>query len=135
MKVPRNVLAKAIAKRTLEISDPKLLAREIAAYLLAERRTAELESIMRDIMQYRQDHGVLEADIITAHTVTSDVLGDVKQLLQSAYPKVKTIRLNHVEDPTVIGGIKIDLPNEQLDMTVRAKLAKFKTLTGAGGNV
>lgn len=132
MKVPRHILAEAIAKRTLDVQDTKALAREIAAYLLAERRTAELESILRDVMQYRQAYGVLEADVVTAHQLQDNVLQEVKQLLQEAYPKAKTIQLNQVQDPSVIGGLKIDMPNEQLDMTIKARLSKFKTLTGAG---
>jgi F0F1-type ATP synthase delta subunit len=135
VKVPRHLLTEAIAKQTLEVTDSKQLAREIAAYLLIERRTAELESIMRDIMQYRQDHGALEADVISAHDVSNAALADVKHLLQEAYPHAKTITLTHRLDSSVIGGLKVDLPNEQLDMTIRAKLSKFKTLTGAGGNV
>ncbi len=135
MKVPRHILAEVIAKRTLDMSDTKSLAREIAAYLLAERRTAELESILRDVMQYRQDHGMLEADVVTAHEVQNNVLQDVKHLLQAAYPKAKTINLNQVQDTSVIGGLRIDMPNEQLDMTIKAKLSKFKTLTGAGVNI
>ncbi|MES2971240.1 MAG: F0F1 ATP synthase subunit delta [Patescibacteria group bacterium] len=135
MRVPRHVLAQVIAKRTLETSDTKTLAREIAAYLLTEGRTAELESILRDVMQYRQEHGILEADVVTAHQVEDEVLQDVKQWLKSAYPKAKNISLNQVHDAAVIGGIKIDMPNQQLDMTIKAKLSKFKTLTGAGGSL
>ncbi len=133
MKVPRHILAEAIAKRTMHVTDAKLLAREIAAYLLAEHRTSELESILRDIMQYRSEHGVLEAEVVTAHSVGDHVNTEVKQLLHAAYPNAKTIHVADRIDPDVIGGLRVDMANEQLDMTVSAKLAKFKTLTGSGG--
>ena len=135
MKVPRHILAEAIAVRTLQIEDTNVLAREIAAYLLAERRTSELESILRDILQYRQDHGVLDANVVTAHETQAEVLSDIKRLLQAAYPNAKSIRLNQIQDPSVIGGLKLDMPNQQLDMTVQARLSKFKSLTGAGVNL
>ena len=133
MKVPRHILAQAIAERTLSIDDPKLLAREIAAYLLVERRVNELESILRDIMQYRAEHGVLEAEVVTAHAVQNQVLGEVKQLLQAAYPTAVKVHVSPHLDPSVIGGVRVDMANEQLDMTVAAKLATFKRLT-AGKN-
>ena len=130
MKVPRHILAEAIAQKTLHMTDGKLLAREIAAYLLAERRTSEIESILRDIMQYRTDHGVLEAEIVTAHEVTDQVTAEVKQLLHTAYPKAKTVHLSTRLDPAIIGGLRVDMANEQLDMSVSAKLATFKRITG-----
>lgn len=129
MKVPRHILAQAIAKRTLHVTDKKLLAREIAAYLLAERRTTELESILRDIMQYRTEYGVLEAEVVTARPVDDHVTAEVKQLLSAAYPTAKTIHISKRQDPAVIGGLRVDMANEQLDMTVSAKLATFKRIT------
>jgi F0F1-type ATP synthase delta subunit len=133
MKVPRHILAQAIAERTLHVRDARLLGREIAAYLLAERRTAELESILRDIMQYRTDHGVLEAEVVTAHEVRDQVLAEAKQLLQAAYPKAKTVHVGARLDESLIGGVRIDMANQQLDLSVRAKLATFKRLTSAEG--
>lgn len=133
MKVPRHILAEAIAERTIHVHDAKLLAREIAAYLLAERRTGDLESILRDIMQYRTDHGVLEAEAVTAHSVQPHVLSQVKELLQAAYPKAKTVHVGARQDPALIGGIRIDMANQQLDMSVQAKVATFKRLTSKEG--
>lgn len=129
MKTPRHILSGVIAERTMQIIDPSILGREIAAYLLAERRTADLESILRDIMQIRSEHGILEAEVVTAHEVQPNVLNEIKQLLQDAYPKAKNIHLTGRLDPSVIGGLRIDLANEQLDMTVASKLATFKRLT------
>lgn len=132
MKVPRHILARAIAERTAHVRDEKLLAREIAAYLLEQKRTAELESILRDIMQYRTDHGVLEAEVVTAHEVQDHVLQEVKQLLHTAYPKAKTVHIGKRLDESMVGGVKIDMANQQLDLSVKAKLATFKRITSRG---
>lgn len=129
MKVPRHILAEAIAKKTLTVSDHKLLAREIAAYLLEQRRVAELEPVLRDVLQYRADHGVLEAEVVTAHSIQNHVLTEVKQLLQTAYPNAKEVHVTSHQNPDVIGGLRVDMANEQLDMSVASKLATFKRLT------
>lgn len=129
MRVPRHTLAKAIAERTIDVKDEKLLAREIAAYLLEEKRTAELESILRDIMQYRTDNGALEAVAVSAHTLEPKVIEEIAQLLQSTYATSKPVKVSQRLDEAVIGGVRIDMANEQLDMTVGAKLSKFKKLT------
>ncbi|MBI1856750.1 F0F1 ATP synthase subunit delta [Candidatus Saccharibacteria bacterium] len=135
MKASRHSLAEAIAERTLKLDarDSGKLAQEIAAYLIAEHRTVELESILRDIMQYRSDRGVLEAEMVTAYDVEDLVLQDVKQLLRASYPDVKAVHVGKRLDRSVIGGLRIDMANQQLDMTVKAKLTTFKHLT-AGEN-
>ncbi len=129
MKVPRHILAEAIARKTLNVSDPKRLAREIAAYLLEQRRVAELEPVLRDVLQYRADHGVLEAEVVTAHDIQNHVLTEVKQLLQAAYPNAKQVHVTGHQNPDVIGGLRVDMANEQLDLSVASKLATFKRLT------
>lgn len=122
-------MAKTIAERTIDVKDTKLLAQEIAAYLLQEKRTAELESILRDIMQYRTEHGSLEAVAVSAHNLKPQVMEEITQLLKSAYPHAKSVNLSQRLDESVIGGVRIDMANEHLDLTVSAKLAKFKRLT------
>lgn len=130
--IPRRDLADIIGERTLHVRDVRTLAGAIAAYLLEERRTHDLESLIRDVMQYRLDHGTLEADIVSAHELPAHVMTDVKAILGREYPHAKEINLDIQIDPSVVGGVRIELPNEQLDMTVRAKLDAFKRLTVGG---
>jgi F0F1-type ATP synthase delta subunit len=42
--------------------------------------------------------------------------------------------VTEVLDPEVLGGVRLSLANQQLDLSVEAKLNKFKqlTLTGSG---
>lgn len=134
MKIPRRELAEAIAKRTMEVRDTSLLAREIAAYLLAENRVSELESVIRDVLAYRQAQGTIETTLLSAHELNGDVEQAVKHLLQEHYPRAKHVIVRKQLDPGIIGGLKVQLANEQLDMSVRAKLDTFKRLT-SGGNV
>ncbi|HSX46841.1 MAG TPA: F0F1 ATP synthase subunit delta [Patescibacteria group bacterium] len=129
MKVPRHILAEAIAEKTMALRETQQLAHEIAAYLLVEGRVNELESILRDIMQYRADHGVLEAEVVTAHDIQPHVLDEVKSILKTSHPHAKSIELDTRLEPTVVGGLRVDMANEQLDMTVARKLATFKRLT------
>jgi F-type H+-transporting ATPase subunit delta len=132
MKTPRRELAKVIAERTLSERDPRALARTIAAYLLDEHRTAELEPLLRDVMQYRLEHGSIEADVVSVHELSRQVEDDLKTLLKAEYPGVEQIIINQRRDPELIGGLRIDLPNEQLDDSVRAKLSNFKQLIAGG---
>lgn len=134
MKIPRNELAKIIGERTLHIKDPSLLAREVAAYLLTENRIDDLDSLLRDIMQYRMDHGVVEAVAVSAHELDDVVHKDIQAILKTRYPEAKGIIVRDRQDPKVIGGVRIQLANEQLDLTVQSTLNKFKQLTAQERN-
>lgn len=127
-KIMRSDLAVVLAERTLNISDSQLLAREIAAYLLTQNRTADLESLLRDIMQYRADKGIVEAVAIGAHELGDQVLADVREVLKQEYPNAKQVIVRERHDPSLVGGVRVKMANEQLDMSVHAKLNAFKRL-------
>jgi F0F1-type ATP synthase delta subunit len=128
----RHHLAEVIGKRTMNIKDRDLLVREIAAYLLHEHHTAELSSLVRDVMQYRADHGVVEAVAVSAHGLSDRMAKGVEKILKDAYPGATEVIVRERQDESVVGGIRIELANDQLDLTVRSKLSKFKRLTAAG---
>lgn len=132
MKSTRKDLANVIA--THKGADAKLLAREIAAFLIESRQTASLESLLRDVMAYREANGQVEAEVTAAHDLSDAVLAEVRQLVQSQKPGAKKVSVFPVHDQAVIGGIKVRLANEQLDLTVRAQLDTFKRLTTEGAN-
>lgn len=131
MKHSRHHLSQILGERTLHIRDAKELTRVVAAYLLDEGRTADLAPLMRDIMQYRLERGIVEATIVSAHDVNGVVTKDVQALLREEYPKAKRIVINRRIDPSLVGGIRVELPNQQLDLSVRRKLSIFKRLTAA----
>lgn len=130
--ITRQDMAAVIGERTLHVRDTRKLAAAVAGYLLEERRTADLESLIRDIMQYRMGNGVIEANVVSAHELPDVVLRDVKAVLRQQYPKVRELHVDVQIDTSVIGGLRIELPNEQLDMTVQSKLDTFKRLTATG---
>jgi F-type H+-transporting ATPase subunit delta len=130
MKQSRQPLAKIMAQRTAT-TNSKQLAKDIAGYLLAEKRTADLDSLMRDIQQIRADQGIVEVNAITSHELSSNSITEIKSTIKKNYPNAKTIIVNPVIDPDIVGGVRLTLANEQLDLSVRSKLNKFKQLTTA----
>lgn len=129
MNVSRRHLAEVIGERTLHTKDTRELAREVAAYLLDTGQSAQLESLIRDIMEYRAQHGVVEAIAVSAHDITDATVKDVEAILKHEYPKAKSLHVIRHIDPAVVGGVRVDLANEQLDLTVRNRLDTFKRLT------
>lgn len=132
MKVPRNRISQAIADRTIKGGSDKKLAKEVAAYLLGERRTAELNSVLRDVQADWAEAGHIEVIASSAHPLTQGVRADIDKQIKRLYPEAKKIIVTEVIDPDIIGGVRLSLANRQLDLSVEAKLNKFKQLTLSG---
>lgn len=132
MKAPRTRIAQVIADRTLAKSPPKRFVQELAAYLLSERRTGELSSIIRDVQGDWAAAGRVEVIASSAHPLTSGVKADIVRQMKRVYPQAKSIVVTERRDPTVIGGVRLSLADRQLDLSVEAKLNQFKQLTATG---
>jgi F0F1-type ATP synthase delta subunit len=131
-KLPRHEIAKVLAERSLGRVNTKEFSERIAAYLLAEGRTADLEPLLRDIMQYRADRGIVEVIAVSAHPLTDDIRADIERQVKAVQPDAKQIIISEELQADAIGGIRLELPNRQFDLSVRAKLSRFKQLTTAG---
>ena len=134
MKALRTKLAQTIADKTLKEGVSSQFSQEIAAYLLAERRVNELDSILRDVQVNWAGAGHVEVVATSAHPLTPEIRSDIKAQIMKLYPAAKKIIVSEVLDPAVIGNVRLSLPNRQLDLSVEAKLNKFKQLTMAGKN-
>lgn len=121
-KVKRAELAAAIANLVSTTKDGQKLAHEIAAYLVTQHQTKDLDAIMRDVMTARAKNGVIEAQLTTAFPLSSGVKSEVEKLLKHEYPTAKQMVYHHSQRPEVLSGIKIQTPDKQLDETARGKL-------------
>lgn len=133
MKAPRRKIAELLAERSLKPgADAAELSREVAAYLLETGRTSELTSLSRDIMEARSERGVVEVTAVSAHKLSGELKSDIKDKIRAFYPGAKKILINESVDPKMIGGVRLELANQQLDLTVRSRLNRFKQLTTSG---
>lgn len=132
MKVPRHKISNVIAERTLSKGVSKKTSLEIAAYLLDCGRVGELNSIMRDVQAAWAEAGYVDIIASSAHPLTSVTDKEIRDTVKRYYPKAKKIAVTSDYEPRVIGGVKIQMANQQLDLSVEAKLNKFRRLTASG---
>lgn len=128
MKTPRTTVARVITDK-LAKQPTKQLSREVAAYLLENGRVGELDSLLRDVQQQRANAGTVEATAVSAYPLTDKVRSDIKAQVKAVAPGAKSIIISEQLDPDMVGGVKIELVNQQLDLSIRSKLNKFKQLT------
>lgn len=132
MKTPRHQIANILGSQLMKKPTQKaVFSQEIASYLLSERRTAELEPLLRDIIDYRAKHGLVEVTAISAHQLSAKDRSDIEQLAQQLFPKASSILLNTQLDLNLIGGVLIEIVSKQLDLSIRTKLNRMKQLTSA----
>jgi F0F1-type ATP synthase delta subunit len=131
MKVARRQIASAISELSFTTPIDKL-ANEVAAYLLSERRSNELDSLMRDCMEDRAQHGVVEVIAVSAHELDPRAVEDIKRQVLVHYPKAREVIVSPKHDSSLIGGVRLEFANAQLDLTLRGKLNRFKQLMTNG---
>jgi F0F1-type ATP synthase delta subunit len=132
MKISRSKIAALVADTTLDKGVSKQYAKEIAAYLLSERRVGEVDSLLRDVQEMWARKGYVEVLARTAHSLSEAEKTEIKKQVGAFYPAAKQVVVTEVSDPEVIGGVRLSLANQQLDLSVEAKMNKFKQLTAAG---
>ncbi|MEO7364009.1 MAG: F0F1 ATP synthase subunit delta [Candidatus Saccharimonadales bacterium] len=128
-KISRQKIAAAVADQIDLAKSEKELSQEIAAYLLSVRRTSELDSLLRDVMQLRADKGIVEVVAASAFPLSATARADIETNIRTHFPATRTVIVSQAHDPNVVGGVRLELANQQLDLSVRAKLNRFKQLT------
>ena len=130
-KVSRHKISAAIAEQLDLAKNENQLSREIAGYLLSARRTSELNSVLRDVMEIRAERGIVEVIAVTAFPLTDSLRADIKANVRTHFPTASTVIVSESRDESVVGGVRLEFANQQLDLSVRAKLNRFKQLTSA----
>jgi len=117
-----------IALDMLDKVSSKKLSRSLAAYLMTNKRTAELGSLLRDIQLLQVERGQVEIEAISVSPLNISTKAEIKKLLSNLYPKSAKLTIRERHDPKVIGGVRLEAPNVQLDASVRSRLYRLKQI-------
>ncbi len=120
-KISTNELAEYAVEQLASGADSQLVARRLAAYLLQERRSRDMPAVMRAIEEELARRGSQQIVITSAHAILEETKKQLSALLD-----VKNPVFSEVIDPSVIGGVKARSGESEIDLTVSAKLNRFK---------
>lgn len=127
MAYSRKKLVEYIAVSINKGVPEKKLARQVAAYLIENGKTSELQSVMRDAQELRATrYGVVEFNVRSASTLDKSVEKRVEKIALEQYKGSKKVIINEETDESAIGGINILLPHHSLDLTIQSKLNRLK---------
>lgn len=120
-KLSRRKLAEYVAERLDQGAISSDLLAQIAAYLIESRRTREAELIVRAIEDALQERGVVVGTVATAHPLTATERDTVKRLIDA-----ESLHLTEVIDESLIGGVKVSLPDSRFDGTIKHTITALR---------
>jgi F-type H+-transporting ATPase subunit delta len=122
MAVKRKELSEAILALAAKKSDQKKLARSIATYLVDNRRTKELDMLLRDLeeLHFRQD-GVLEVSATTARPLSDAAKKEIAKLFDA-----KNVQIYEQIEPELLGGVRVRALDQSADYSVQARLRRLR---------
>jgi F0F1-type ATP synthase delta subunit len=104
--------------------DRRKTLRSASAWLAARGRGRQAEYLARDVAQILGQRGYVYAEVTTAREISDNAKHEVKEFIKEN-TRAHEIELVTKVDTDLIGGALIELPDAELDGTVKTKLAKF----------
>lgn len=123
MRLSRRKLASYLADEL--VAGKKDVPARLAAFLVDTKRMRELPLIIRDIEDALATRGIVVADVDSARELNSTTM----KLLESFVKDQTSARYVHFRtsvDETLLGGVRVNVPGQELDATLRRKLANLK---------
>ena len=125
-KVTNKQLAQTILNQLQAGQASQQVVDRLAAYIVYERRSKDAESITRIIAEMLQSQsGQVELDVTTVNDLSAEMILTIKKLFSS---EGSSLILNHKKDSTLIGGVLVEAPGKRLDLTVRRRLQRLRTM-------
>jgi F0F1-type ATP synthase delta subunit len=125
MALSRRKLADQAARRIADGESKTTVLRELAAYLIDSGRKHEADLLVRDIVTALIARGNVVGTVVSARPLTDEAKKTIDSFVKHHYADVKSVVLRERVDETVIGGMRIEFADKQLDATVANKLDKL----------
>lgn len=124
--VQRSVVVNNIVN-LLEGHSPRKVSKVVAEFLLKNGRTRELQSILRDVSLARAERKhVVEVTAVSATPILAKHESEIKKDVKKLHPDGKKVVVNNRIDESLIGGIKLEFPDKQLDVSVESRITKLR---------
>ncbi len=123
--ISRRKLANHVADKLAAGENASAVLRELAAYLLDTKRASEAELLVRAIEEALLLRGTALVTTTSARPLSIEATADIKAMVKAKYEHVQQVELREIIDQSVLAGVKITLPDMQLDTTAKTTLEKL----------
>jgi F-type H+-transporting ATPase subunit delta len=120
-RITRRKLSAYVADKLVAGAQAKDILAQAAAYLIETKQTHDVDLLVRDIEDQLMKRGVVIADVTAARSLNDEAKKAIAKLLDA-----KDLHIRESVDPSVLGGIRIDVPGKRYDATLRRKINLLK---------
>lgn len=124
-KISRRQIASYVASALLEGKSE--VVQQLAAYLVAERRTSEADMLVRDIEKSLEEHGTVVAHLESAHELDVSQRQAVESLLKNHFD-ASQVFVDTTIDKDLLGGVVVSTASNQLDASLRRNINRLKAI-------
>lgn len=126
VRLSRRKITNYIADQLVNGCNEKELVKQLASFLVNNKRVGELELVIRDVEYELKNRGIALARITSAFDLSASMKDAIIKLVKDE-TGAEHVQLSQFVDPSVLGGIKLDLPGQQFDGTIARKLLTLRT--------
>ncbi len=121
MKLSRTQLADFLIAE----QGSKAAVRRVASYLISEGRIKELDVLLRQVEAQLAKHGHVVAHVTTARQLSDEQKKQAVTMVRTMHSHTTNVEVIDTIDPSLLGGMVIQTPNMEVDVSVRAKLNRL----------
>ncbi len=128
-KTSTKDIARALYESTKDKSGAELtrLLQNAVTFLAKNRLLSKSPEILEHLGKIRdKDLGIVSAKVTSKSPLAKHTLDEIKRTLKTRY-HASDITLHASEDPSLIGGIKIEANDELIDLSLKNKLRQLQT--------
>lgn len=125
-RLSRRSVANYIADEWIKGTDRSRLVSQLAAYLVESRRISEAALFIRDIEEALAERGQVVARIASAKPLGDQLETTLTRQIKSDL-KADTVEIDASVDPSLLGGVRVELPGFEYDNTLRRRLQALRS--------
>jgi len=120
--ISRNAKTKAV--ESFDKVSPT--TRNLLVTMAGNARLNELPKVASTFEQLmKAKRGEVDAKIISAEPLDAKMLKTVQTAMQSQVPKGKTVLIEAVTDPSIVGGLQVQIGDQFLDLSIKSKIEEI----------
>jgi F-type H+-transporting ATPase subunit delta len=128
-RISRTRLAKNFVK-LLPHHPKSALVQALANVVISQHLTNQLDLLINDInSELLKSRGQLAVDIISAHRLSETAETQLKHLIKQK-TGAHTLTVHHTLEPQLLGGVIVNTPDMQIDLSVKGKLDRLGASRG-----
>ena len=101
------------------------LLTKFLSFLISKRRFFYVERILKDFIETcSKKRGEIKAELVAAKQLSDSEINNIKEELAKNFSS--KIKLNYKNDPSLIGGLIVQVGSTMVDTSIRSKLQKIE---------